>query len=501
MKKQILLLSSFLLTGLISLTACGGGSSSSQEFKDTINWSTLKYTSQGIVDYQNVELNLWSVTTSPDAEVQDEIIADFNQLYQGKIKVKTRHISRDSFDTLLESTMNFDRENAPDILFIHGEQTSGYQSKNWLYPIGDVYEKSKVILDKDDYADALLAATTIDNRIYGIPIDCHSAMVEMRVDILEKNGLQIPTNYQELVNVCESAIDKASKGELWIRGENSAGYGTEEWRKATMSEAYTPFPLSFSDMWVFEYASYTTAIQNGASLAKPDGKPAWNSPESVKGLTLLRDWINPSETSLNKHALSKYYGSDYDVGKGPFLKGDCIFKLNGPWEYGNDLTAFDRALASDGGSDNITTRSMANMFSLDTSTEYSSKIKGEGHAVMLMSTVKDAYKACAATEFADYLTYFGGIKWAKSGHIPAAASVVEGSDYKTDPAYEKYIKYWGTPEDYITYTPTKYFGYCNKYFKEAGLKVMSASYFKESVSKILNDSYKDCVEYIELYEE
>ena len=155
----------------------------------------------------------------------------------------------------------------------------------------------------------------------------------VRTDILEKNNLEIPTNYQELVEVCESAISKAKNGELYIRGENSSGYSATEWRKASSVDPYYPFPIAFGDMWVHEFLGHTAAVQNGGKLVNEEGKPGWNSAETETGLQILRDFVIPSATSLNKNALTKEYGADYDVGKQPFAAGDCIFKLLGPWDY------------------------------------------------------------------------------------------------------------------------------------------------------------------------
>ena len=198
----------------------------------------------------------------------------------------------------------------------------------------------------------------------------------------------MPTNYAELCAVCDQAAQLAAANNLWIRGENSSGYSASEWRKASTATPYTAFPISFGDMWVHEYVGYTAAIENGASIVASDGMPAWNSAETVNGIQVLRDWIFPSGTSTNKNAMSIDYGSSYDVGDAPFNKGECIFKLQGPWAWQNEMQTFDLLLSKDGGSANITTRSLSSLFAKDNTKEYASKIKGEGHAIMLLSTVK-----------------------------------------------------------------------------------------------------------------
>lgn len=497
MKRKIKVLGMMALAlGLLPLSACNP---SNENTDDVLDDGDLVFDESGNIIYNNVELNLWSVTTGDDATTQDNIINEFNLMYKDMIHVTVNHQSRYDLETLLNSTMQFDKDNAPDALFNHSARISEYNSRKWLLPIEDYYKKADVVLDKDDFAHSLLNATLINNKMYGTPIDCHSAMMDIRVDILEKNNLKIPENYSELVEVAKKATSLASEGNLWIRGLNSEGYEACEWRKATTANPYTVFPISYGDMWVHEFAGYTAAVQNGAKLVNEAGMPAWNSEETCTGLEVLRDWIFPTSTSKNKVALSLDYGSSYDVGLNPFVNGNCIFKLDGPWTYEDDILKFDRNMKADGGSENITTRSLSSIFAKDETNEQASKVKGEGHALMLMSSTKSMTKRCATAVLADYLANYSGIEWAKRGHIPALKSVLNSNEYKKDESYDKYVKYWGNPEDYIVYGPTEYYSYCDTYFKQALQQSISSQFKEKSIKELVNSAYNDCKTYIELY--
>ncbi|MBQ9265681.1 MAG: hypothetical protein IJ186_01225 [Bacilli bacterium] len=494
--KKILAVS---LIGLCSLatTSCNQGGGDGELSGD----GDITYDANGEVVYDNVKLKMWSVTTGDDAGTQDQIVNTFNEMYKGLINVEVEHYSRYDLETLLQNTIQFDTQNAPDVLFNHGSRTSEYNSRGRLNEVDFFFEKSKAAFDKADFAPSLLESVTIGNKAYGVPIDCHSAMMCVRKDILEKNNLKIPQNYQELVEVCDQAATLAKNNNLWIRGENSDGFGAIEWHKASTATNYTAFPISFGDMWVHEFVSYTAAIQNGGKIVANDEKPAWNSEETAKGLGVLRDWIFPSSTSTNKNAMSKDYGSSYDVGDAPFNKGECIFKLQGPWAWQKEVQTFDALLAKDGGSNNITTMNLGRMFALDQSKDYASKIKGEGHAITLLKHVKSYTKCCAATVFMDYMANYSGIEWAKRGHIPALKSVTLSDEYKSDSAYEKYVKNWGSPEDYVVVPPTKYYSYVDSYFKGAVQKAISSAHKDKNIKDILDKEYKDCLDYIELYSE
>ncbi len=486
---------------VLSIVSLFGGLFSCSSGSNTEEVNDIVRDGNGSIVYNNVELKLWSVTTGEDASTQDAIIGNFNSLYEGMIHVTTEHISRYDLESRLTSTMSFDKKNAPDALFTHGHRTNEYIGNEWIQPIEDYYTMSDTPLDKSDFAPSLLNTVTHNGKMYSTPIDVHSTMIEIRTDILTKNGLSIPSNYNELVSVCTQATELAAKGNLWIRGENSEGYASDEWRKATTAEAYTPFPISYGDMWVHEFLGYTAAVQNGGKFLTEDGKgmPGWNSDEVANGLQVLRGWIFPTSTSKNKYQLSLDYGSDYDVGIEPFKSGKSIFKLNGPWVYKTDLDSFSTMLRNDGGDNNITTRSLSNMLTSDTSTEYASKIKGEGHAIMLMSTVESATKKCAASVFADYMAYYSGIEWARRGHIPAVNSVLNNNDFKGDADYTKYIQYWGTPNDYEVYGPTQYYSYIDTYFKNSLQKSIASQFKNTPIKEILDEQYKGCKAYIELY--
>ncbi len=453
----------------------------------------------GNIVYDNIKLTMWSVTTGDDAATQDSIVAGFNEMYEGMIEVEVVHYSRYDLESLLSTTMQFDSENAPDLLFNHGSRTTEYNDRGWLQQVDFFFEKSGALYDKADMVPSLLESVTIGDTAYGMPIDCHSAVLCIRTDILEKNNLPIPTTYEELCRVCDQAAELAANNNLWIRGENSQGYSATEWRLASTAEAYTAFPMSFGDMWVHEFVGFTAAVQNGASLVDKDGMPAWNSQASATGIQTLREMIFPNAESTNKYALSKDYGSSYDVGDAPFLKGECIFKLQGPWAWQKELQTFDTLMAKDGGSANITTRSISGLFAKDADAEYASYIKGEGHAITMMRTVTSYTEACAATLFMEYMANYSGIEWAKRGHLPAMRSVAASAEYTGDPAYEAYIQYWGTPEDYVVVPPTKYYSYVDTYFKNAVQQALAASFAGSTVESLLQTQHKDCVDYIELY--
>lgn len=489
----------FLGLAALLLAACGSsGLSNSSLPSSELDDGDIVYDNNGNIVFDNVEIDMWSVTTGVDANTQDEIISEFNTMYEGLINVNTMHISRYDMETLLNATMEFDRENAPDIVFSHSHRANEYDERGWLMPIDQVAAKAKIAIDETDYVPSLLSAVQFKDHYYGLPQDVHSTFVQVRLDILEKNELPIPTNYQELVDVSETAIELAAAGNLWIRGENSEGKTWDEWRKANMNETYYPFPIAFGDMWVHEFLGYTAAIQNGAAIIDEAGYPAWNSAEAEAGLQILRDWINPTDTSVNEYALSPSLGSAYDVGDAPFMSGDAIFKLNGPWNYPTELEMWERELRDDGGDENVVNMPLSRLFALNPDAAYADYVKGEGHAFMLTQTDSRTKQAASAL-FADWMVNNAGIEWARRGHLPALKSVENSTLYQTDSDYDKYIVNYGSSSNYVVIQPTPYFTYVDNHFKGVLQQTMAESYFDTPIATILNDEYEDCVDYIDLY--
>ena len=72
-------------------------------------------------------------------------------------------------------------------------------------------------------------------------------------------------------------------------------------------------------------------------------------------------------------------------------------------------------------------------------------------------------------------------------------------EYTSDPAYEQYIKYWGSANDYVVVQPTKNYSYVDSYFKEGLQKVISSQFKNQSVDEIMKKQYEDCLKYIELF--
>ena len=209
--KKILAVS---LIGLCSLaaTSCNQGGGDGELSGD----GDITYDANGEVVYDNVKLKMWSVTTGDDAGTQDQIVNTFNEMYKGLINVEVEHYSRYDLETLLQNTIQFDTQNAPDVLFNHGSRTSEYNARGWLNEVDFFFEKSKAAFDKADFAPSLLESVTIDNKtISGETVPCLVFIWNTDSGIQETDipltGIFDPSNYYSKSEVDE-AISAATSG-------------------------------------------------------------------------------------------------------------------------------------------------------------------------------------------------------------------------------------------------------------------------------------------------
>lgn len=499
MRKRVLVLMLLFFVSLC-LISCGGNKDNNEN-KDWIDDSIddVSYDENGNVIFNNIELTMWSVCTNPDSVYQDQIINEFNELYKGQIKINVYHESRYSIYGALAQAVTQDPDNAPDIFYGYGEKIAALEDNNIIVPIGGYLDKANIGFDKTYFEETLINSCFVGDELYGLPISVDSTMIFVRKDILDKNGLTLPTNYVELMAVCDTLVEKAAAGELWVRGNNSAAVNTDDvykWRKYVpeLEGPYYPFPISSGDMWVNAYLSQTVALQNGGSLVNADGMPAYNTSEVAKGLQILRDWFWPTETSVNKYALSKA-DLNYDAGISEFHSGMAAFYLDGAWSGYKDTAVLDNMFPADGGSaKNMAILNFGNLFALDNSKPYANAIFGDSHTGTIVKTCTSRTERIAAAVFINYLAENCGGVWTQAGHLPASLIVQSSEDlYLNNEYYLKYVQYYGNTSQYQTLPQTVYYDEIYESYQVAIKQVMASTYRNKSITDILNENYQDCM--------
>lgn len=469
----------------------------------------LQFDSNGNPILNNVKLTMWSTVTNPDSEYQDKIIKEFNKAYEGQIELVYSgggvcyHETRFSIYGNFAKTVSQDPENAPDLFYGYGERIAAITNQDLIVPIGPYLQMANIGFERSYFEKQLIDNCFVGSNLYGLPISVDTAHALCRKDILTKNGLSVPTNYAELVDVCDKLVEKANDGDLWVRGNDTAYVAKGDptlWRKynVAVEGQYYPFPISNGDMWIYDYWAETAAIQNGGAICNSNGMPIFASNEVASGLQLLRDWIFPSSTSANKYAMSAP-DLNYDAGSKDFYAGTCAFYLDGAWGLFVDTSRLDTMFISEGGAnENLAIINPSQILTKDPSKDYAKYIFGDSHAVSLVKNTTSRTKRVAAAIFANYLAEHSGNEWTKAGHLPASLVVQQSyDDYLNNEYYQKYVQYYGSTDLYRTMPVSVYYDYVITGYQTALKQSMSSIYTSKPIIDLLRNAQEDATQRIE----
>ncbi|MBQ8414276.1 MAG: hypothetical protein IJX58_03410 [Clostridia bacterium] len=426
-----------------------------------------------VVDYlENVQLNMWSVIGQPDQETLLNLVKKFNMEYAGMIEVKVNSVGHYDYYNALDSTYANDYGNFPDICYMHNEKNIEYALKGYFYPIDELITKTGVDIDFANAYDNIEKTTIHDGKHYGVPIDAHGYLTQIRQDIIKKNGLGfdnntrfIPQNYDEYQTLLEGLRELADTGELWVRNINldqdhswyQLKTGNNKLDAAARATVENFYPAFFHSQ---ESDNLTALYVNGGSLVDANGDVSFHKNE---GFT---KYVTDHAERYN----DRLYG-DAGNKEAAFPTGQVVMFSEGPWMVANtyDLwwnnkqlsTAGKLGVTEEDANDPIYQNPYVAarpyyMASESAPAETASKWYGNGHVITLTKKITSMQKAAAALIFAEWLTQgqndsgeYNLVEWCKAGHVPAWKNVYESDTYKAAEAKSMTLQAMGNPEQII----------------------------------------------------
>ena len=228
------------------LTGCGsnGGSSDSSDSKADSSSETMTIMMNG---------------SDSDAYMEGyrKIIDGFNESNEYGVKVEIQNVTNSDYKTKLTTMMASDSET--DIIFTW---ELGYLEN---FVNGDKIVSLQKYLDEDEewknsFNGGILDPLTYDGEVYAIPTQQSTAIMYYNKAIFDKYGLEVPTTYDEYVQVCDTLKENgvtpvalaSTADDAWlvsqyiqqlsdgIKGEdlfNSIKGGTGKWNDEGMVEA------------------------------------------------------------------------------------------------------------------------------------------------------------------------------------------------------------------------------------------------------------------------
>ena len=431
-----------------------------------------------VVDYlENVQLNMWSVIGQPDQEILLDLVKEFNKDYAGIIEIKVTSVGHYDYYNALDSTYANDYENFPDICFMHNEKNVEYALKGYFYPIDELITKTGADIDFANAYDNIAKTTVYDGQHYGVPIDAHGYLTQIRQDIIKKNNLGfdgntrfVPKNYQEYQTLIEGLRELADSGELWIRNINldqdhswyQLKTGNPKLKEKITKDNF--YPVFFHSQ---ESDNLTALYVNGGTLVDGNGDVSFHK---NAGLTQYA-------TDLVERFNDRLLG-DAGNKEAAFPTGQIVMFSEGPWMVANtyDLWWNNKQLST-AGKLGVTEEDAADpiysnpyiaarpyyMAAEGAPAESASKWYGNGHVITLTNKITSMQKAAAALIFAEWLTQgqnddggYNLTEWCKAGHLPAWKTVYESDDYKAAEAKSITLSAMGDPADIIALESTQY---------------------------------------------
>ena len=428
---------------------------------------------------ENVQLNMWSVIGQPDQETLLALVKEFNKEFAGMIEIKVTSVGHYDYYNALDSTYANDYGNFPDVCFMHNEKNIEYALKGYFYPLDELIEKTGVGIDFANAYDNIEKTTIYDGKHYGIPVDAHGYLTQIRQDIIKKNGLGfdgntrfVPQNYDEYQTLLEGLRALADSGELWVRNINldqdHSWYqlkdGNSKLDAAAQATVDNFYPAFFHSQ---ESDNLTALYVNGGTLADA------NDNVTFAQNTGLTKYV----TDLVERYNSRLYG-DAGNKEAAFPTGQVVMFSEGPWMVANTYDIWwNNKQLSTAGKLGVTEEDAADpvyanpyavarpyyMADESAPSETASKWYGNGHVITVTKKVTSMQKAAAALIFAEWLTQgkddngdYNLTDWCKAGHVPAWKNVYESDSYKAAAEKSITLTAMGDPAEIIALESSRF---------------------------------------------
>lgn len=428
---------------------------------------------------EGVQLNMWSVIGQPDQDTLVNLVKEFNKEYAGMIEIKVTSVGHYDYYNALDSTYANDYGNFPDICFMHNEKTIEYALKGYFYPVDELITTTNVGINFDNAYDNIEKTTIHDGKHYGIPVDAHGYLTQIRQDIIKKNNLGfdnntrfVPNSYAEYQTLLERLRALADTGELWVRNINldqdhswyQLKTGNPKLDSAAVATVDNFYPSFFHSQ---ESDNLTALYVNGGSLVDSNGDVSFH--KNVGFTKYVTDLVERFNSRLLGDAGNK---------EAAFPTGQIVMFSEGPWMVANTYdiwwnnkqlsTANQLGVTVEDANDPVYQKPYAvarpyYMAADGAPTETSSKWYGNGHVITLTNKITSMQKAAAALIFAEWYTQAMNDKgdynlttWCKAGHVPAWKNVYESTSYQAALSNNMTLQALGNPEEIMALESSRY---------------------------------------------
>lgn len=247
---------------------------------------------------EQVELRIWDQFTGPNSEAVDAIYKTYTDA-NPNVKITREAVQTDTMRDTINTAMG--SGTGPDVIFY--DAGPGYAGvladAGLLSPLDDLATQYGW---RDRIAASALEGTTIDGKLYGLPLQVDLIGMYYNKSLLEKEGLVLPETLDQLKTFC---TDASAKG-------------------------YVPMALSANPGWQnFHQFSMVANAMMGPDVVRElliNNNGNWNSPEVVKAIDAFFVQLRDAKCfSSDVNALT------YDDAAALFYSGQSLITTTGSW--------------------------------------------------------------------------------------------------------------------------------------------------------------------------
>lgn len=372
------------LTMVLTMAACGSSKESATTAGDIQD--TAEETSIVTEISSPVEIQFWHSISNPvHLEILENLVKEFNDTVGQEKGITVVPTFNGSSSELYSNVIAAIKAgNAPDVTLALRPYVADYLQTDYVVDLTPYIEDPNVgISDYDDIYEGLRQASSSYEKAgtYSLPIHSYSEVLYYNVDFFEKNGLTVPTTWDELIETCNKIHD--------ITGAPAFG-------------------------WDNLAGSFMTLVnQYGGRYTDQNGNIYFADEDEDVALKVLNLWKDNVDKGIWRTAGEDMFFS------GPFANEQI------PMYIGDSVEA--SYIPSKNPDLNWATAPIPQVSS-DTATNLCA-----GHVIVALSTTADAEKAYASYEFMKFMTSYEAnlaVVTGGTGYLPIRQSVADSQAYK-----------------------------------------------------------------------
>lgn len=305
MKKKILatLLSVAMVATMV--TGCGSTESAPAATTDGAAATSTDASADAAApsgEVQEIEWMFWDDLNATNDLISigyKDVLDRFNEQYAGQYHVTAVTTNLEEYDAKVNAKIA--ANDCPDVYICNpGPNMDVYVNAGACQPLDQYLDADAEW--KNSFTEGIFERMTYDGQIMAVPTNFAAALCFYNTEIFDEVGVEVPTTFDELLDVCQKIQD--------------AGY--------------TPISCSAGTPWCLSMiAGYLCDRSAG-----PEGLAAANNGTGDK-------WMNPKfiEAGDKLAALSKYFqktaaGDTNDVATAGFYNGEAAMLVQGSWVIG-----------------------------------------------------------------------------------------------------------------------------------------------------------------------